>query len=61
MENEAKSSIGWYGWVRFISGLIVLAAMLYYDLQLEQDIEVYLYAFPAYLLGIDVGRLIKPK
>ena len=53
--------IGFYGWIRFVSGLVLLAAMLYYDIHLDKTVEVLLYAFPAYLLGMDLTKLVKPK
>lgn len=53
--------IGFYGWVRFIAGLIILGGLLTYDVHYERPVEMFLYAFPAYLLGMDALKWIKPK
>ncbi len=55
------SRIGFYGWLRFLAGLIILCLMLVYDIHYESEVEVWLYTFPAYLLGMDIKKVVQPK
>lgn len=57
--KETAERVGPYGWARFVAGLAILGGMLFYDLHLAREVEVILYAFPAYLLGMDLTKILK--
>ena len=64
MVERIKSQIkqlDFYSAFRFMCGMLILVPMLYYDLGLEREVEVWLYGFPAYLIGMDLTKLYRPK
>lgn len=48
-------------WARFLIGIAILVGMLVFDIHLDKEVPQWLYLFPAYLIGIDISTIFKPR
>lgn len=58
--KKSAARIGLFRWMQFLFGVFFLAAMLYIHVWVK-ELELWLFGFPAFLLGMDLTKIMKPK